>query len=197
MAHAFANLGILPRVPAGPEVPWQKVLSRNRALLLTLGPVLLLILATPTPRMIAFGAAFVLAGEAVRLWAAGTVHKNERVTSAGPYGYVRHPLYVGSFLIAVGFCLVSGSVLGSAIVMPAFLIVHSAAARLEERRLGRKFGDEYASYAARVGWAYPKRRPENGEGAFRWAQVLNNSEHLYGLTSLAAAALIAARHWTG
>jgi len=32
------------------------------------------------------------------------------LTTTGPYGYVRHPLYVGNHLITLGFCLASGLV---------------------------------------------------------------------------------------
>ena len=36
----------------------------------------------------------------IRGWSAGTIHKDEELTTTGPYAFARNPLYVGSFLIA-------------------------------------------------------------------------------------------------
>ena len=59
-------------------------------------------LATPTWTTLAAGAAIALAGEALRLWAAGHLLKGREVTMSGPYRWMQHPLYVGSGLLGVG-----------------------------------------------------------------------------------------------
>src|SRR5262245_42939386 len=43
----------------------------------------------------------ILAGVAIRAWAAGTLRKQKSLAISGPYAWVRHPLYVGSFLMMV------------------------------------------------------------------------------------------------
>ena len=85
------------------------VLRRIARLRVTLGfvcGVVALWLAQPTARSLAIGAIAALAGEAMRIWAAGHLEKGREVTSSGPYGFTRHPLYLGSKMIGVGlaFC---------------------------------------------------------------------------------------------
>ncbi|MDH3941668.1 MAG: hypothetical protein OET46_11820, partial [Xanthomonadales bacterium] len=50
---------------------------------------------------------FVLAavGQAWRIYAAGVIYKNRKLASTGAYSLVRHPLYLGNFLILVGFAI--------------------------------------------------------------------------------------------
>src|SRR5262249_6494784 len=40
----------------------------------------------------------------IRAWAAGYLLKGKRVAVGGPYAFVRNPLYIGSFIIGIGFC---------------------------------------------------------------------------------------------
>ncbi len=51
-----------------------------------------------------------IAGEALRIWAAGHLNKSREVTSSGPYRWFAHPLYVGSSIMGVGLAVASGSV---------------------------------------------------------------------------------------
>src|SRR5688572_3999794 len=46
-------------------------------------------------------------GQVVRIWAAGHLSKNKELTTTGPYAYVKNPLYVGTFLIMVGFGVIA------------------------------------------------------------------------------------------
>src|SRR5258706_16263477 len=45
---------------------------------------------------------------ALRAWATGHLRKNDALAVTGPYAYTRNPLYLGSFLIGVGFTIASG-----------------------------------------------------------------------------------------
>jgi len=56
-------------------------------------------LAEPSKATIAAGTAVAIAGEGIRIWAAGHLHKSREVTSSGPYRWLAHPLYVGSSMI--------------------------------------------------------------------------------------------------
>ncbi len=53
------------------------------------------------------GGLLVVGGLALRSWSAGILRKNAELTMAGPYGLIRNPLYVGSFLMMFGFCACS------------------------------------------------------------------------------------------
>lgn len=50
-----------------------------------------------------FGMALLVGGLLLRSWAAGVIEKQSVLAVTGPYALVRHPLYLGSFLIALGF----------------------------------------------------------------------------------------------
>jgi len=70
-------------------------LARLRVALGWVFGVLVIILANPTAQTIAIGMSVALAGELIRIWAAGHLNKAREVTSSGPYRYVGHPLYLG------------------------------------------------------------------------------------------------------
>jgi protein-S-isoprenylcysteine O-methyltransferase Ste14 len=78
------------------------------------------------------------------------------VVSAGVYARVRHPMYLGSWLLPVGLTLLTGS-LASAGVCLAILLFYLLVARYEERLLLDRYGAEYAEYMARVPMFFPLR----------------------------------------
>lgn len=69
--------------------------------------------------------------------------------AAGPFGFVRHPIYLGWILIVFGSPLMTMSRLAMAVVSSTYLIV---AIPLEERSLIEAFGDGYREYTRRVRW---------------------------------------------
>ena len=68
----------------------------------------------------------------------------------GPYRYTRNPMYVGAFLIWLGWTIFYGS----AAVLVAFLVLSAiilfVLVPLEERALERRFGEEYRRYKGEV-----------------------------------------------
>jgi protein-S-isoprenylcysteine O-methyltransferase Ste14 len=67
----------------------------------------------------------------------------------GPYGWIRHPLYLGWMLALFGAARMTGDRFAFAALTSLYLIV---AVPWEERSLRQSFGDDYARYAARVRW---------------------------------------------
>lgn len=67
----------------------------------------------------------------------------------GPYGVVRHPLYLGWLLMVWGTAEMTGDRLAFAAVSTAYLVV---AIPFEERSLVRLFGARYQHYRERVRW---------------------------------------------
>jgi methanethiol S-methyltransferase len=67
----------------------------------------------------------------------------------GPYGVVRHPLYLGWLLMVFGATPMTGDRLLFATVTSLYLVV---AIPMEERSLGRAFGPAYSRYRERVRW---------------------------------------------
>ncbi|HEV3076246.1 MAG TPA: isoprenylcysteine carboxylmethyltransferase family protein [Thermoanaerobaculia bacterium] len=82
-----------------------------------------------------------------------------QVVAAGPYRFVRNPMYLGGFLVLCGFGLVERS--GAIVIFSALwlLVVHLAVVFLEEPDLRRKFGSTYEDYRRTVPRWLP-RRPE-------------------------------------
>lgn len=126
-----------------------------------------------------------LAGEGIRIWAAGHLEKGREVTRSGPYRVVRHPLYIGSVVIAGGVALAARH-LPVAIVIALYMGVTIAAAiGTEEAALRRAFGSTYDDYLASRAAPMARR--------FSLARALRNREQraIAGLT--AGFALLAAR----
>lgn len=94
----------------------------------------------------------------IRLWALGCIDGNKKrvLVTWGPYRYVRHPLYSGSVLFALGTCLVLGS-LTAALVLCLFLLwFYLPALRTEEQFLAVRFGPEWDAYRQRTGMLVPR-----------------------------------------
>jgi protein-S-isoprenylcysteine O-methyltransferase Ste14 len=132
-------------------------------------------LAAPTPNTLAAGVPIAVAGEALRLWAAGHLNKSREVTASGPYRWFAHPLYVGSSVIGAGLAVASGSVVVAALVALYLTVLVTAAIRSEEAFLRRRFGDRYDRY--RRGARSELERDEAAARTFRWAQAVANREH--------------------
>jgi len=130
-----------------------------------------------------------LAGEALRIWAAGHIEKGREVTRSGPYRVVRHPLYLGSAVIGAGFAWTAQSLVVAVIVTIYLAVTLAAAMRTEEQALAAKFGDEYTAY--REGRASPA---SGGAGPvdrrFSWARVMANREYRAAAGLLGATAFL-------
>jgi protein-S-isoprenylcysteine O-methyltransferase Ste14 len=103
-------------------------------------------LASPTSTSLMAGAGIALAGQALRVWAAGHIEKGREVTRSGPYRLMRHPLYVGSAILGLGFSVAAWSFGTVMMVMAYFLITYVAAVRTEEATLDARFDGEYSAY---------------------------------------------------
>ena len=140
-------------------------------------------LAQPTWISLAWGSAVALIGEAIRVWSAGHLEKSREVTRSGPYAWTRHPLYLGSSIIAAGLAVVSNRVIVAALIAVYVGTFIPAAIRAEEAHLREKFGGDYDAYASRR--TAPMQRP------FSLSRALANREHhtiagvLLGLAVLA------------
>lgn len=128
----------------------------------------------------ATGVGFAALGMLVRLWASGIVKKDKQLATTGPYGYVRHPLYVGNHLITLGFCLASGlwwSFVGWALI--AFIFYPGTIAH-EDEVLHRLFGKRWEEWSARTRALVPRLTPYSPEQKGEWslAQSHHNGEPL-------------------
>jgi len=104
-----------------------------------------------------FGFVLVLVGLLIRLasrdWKLR--QEDERLVTDGPYGYVRNPMYVGSFLAGLGLCIVFGSLPFIVFYTAAFFVTHMLVARREERYLRSVYADDYENYVRQVPAWFP------------------------------------------
>ena len=105
-----------------------------------------LVMARPTWATWRAGLLVALAGECVRMWAAGHLEKSREVTRSGPYRWTRHPLYAGSALLAIGVVIASRSAIVALVAALYIGVTIPAAIRAEEAFLRRTFGDTYVRY---------------------------------------------------
>jgi protein-S-isoprenylcysteine O-methyltransferase Ste14 len=112
-------------------------------------------------------AALTIAAWLVRLWGSsyhspGVVMGYEVVTStftaAGPYRYVRNPLYLGNVLLAIGIGVL-GPPIATVLVVALNLLVVYLLIFAEERSLHAAMGDSYDRYRRLVPRLFPRFTP--------------------------------------
>ncbi len=96
-----------------------------------------------------------------RQWAlAARVVEGHRLVAEGPFGRVRHPLYLAMGMLLLAVALGLSSILGAASAVPLFAIGTAMRIRAEERLLAEIFGREFEDYRRRV----PAFLPRLGHG---------------------------------
>jgi protein-S-isoprenylcysteine O-methyltransferase Ste14 len=140
------------------------------------------------------GLLLVLTGVYFRSWAAGILKKSQTLADIGPYSLMRHPLYFGSLLIGVGFCILIGDIENYFLVLGVLVIFHLRKARREERKLHVKFGLEWEDYTSRVGFLYPKVLPHHIASSWSIRQWVKNTE--YGAFTTCFFGLICIEIWS-
>jgi protein-S-isoprenylcysteine O-methyltransferase Ste14 len=148
------------------------VLFRHRGWLplLFLG-IPLIMPGTTSPFRWEVGLALIVIGEAVRLAgvaAAGTVTRRrsrsvQRLVTYGIFAWARNPLYIGNFLIWMGFVTISGVLWFLPIAVLLFALEYELIVRYEEGVLESIFGREYLDYKQETPRWIP--RPPRGERA--------------------------------
>ncbi|MCC7476291.1 MAG: isoprenylcysteine carboxylmethyltransferase family protein [Pirellulales bacterium] len=141
------------------------------------------------------GIGFVLAGVFLRSWAAGTLRKRTHLATGGPYRFVRHPLYVGSFAMMLGFCLLIDDPKNFWFVLGPILGLYILRVTREERFLAGRYPEEWPPYARAVPRFIPWRLPLNAFQEWDFAQWMHNREYQAFGSALLGLAGIQAWHW--
>ena len=96
----------------------------------------------------------------------------------GPYALARHPLYLGNFLIGLGFTIMAGKVSLIALLLVTFAIIYFSTIAEEEEFLQDRFGREFSEYARQVPRFIPwATAMPTGEEKFRWERVKDHKEY--------------------
>ena len=119
---------------------------------------LFILFAKPRPVTLAVGAPISLVGLLLRAWASGHLRKNDALATTGPYAYTRNPLYLGSFIMGLGFTIASGRWWLGVLFVALFLGIYLPVMRVESATLRGLFGESYEAYAAAVPLFVPRVR---------------------------------------
>jgi len=147
--------------------------------------VILIIFAKPQPDAYFFvGLFIILIGQIIRFWAAGYLVKNKFLTTAGPYAYLKNPLYLGTLLIMIGFCIIGEGdyyinwILLGIGIFGFFLYYVPYKKKQESNRLHEIFGAEWDEYNKSVPNYIPKLTPyHKRQGKWSLKTLAGNSEH--------------------
>lgn len=155
--------------------------------------ILIVVLCQPTMRSFLGGMIIACLGEALRIWGvgySGLTTRSSKVTApelvtAGPYAYVRNPLYLGNFITALGFYVIAAGGIGwsmrlllLAILVTTYVAVYGLIIPLEEEYLEKTFGEPYVEYLRHVPRIVPQATPfRNAQGRFRWQAIQRGEIH--------------------
>ncbi len=136
------------------------------------------------------GVLLVVLGEALRLWANGYVGaakvnysgpqpeaKIGSLITGGPYAFVRHPLYLGTFLLGAGFFVIVGNCWVGLAGLAFFLLAYRRKMAEEEVVLRHEGGSDGERYHAMVPrWLPSFRRYDRRCGQWCWAGIRASKE---------------------
>jgi protein-S-isoprenylcysteine O-methyltransferase Ste14 len=125
------------------------------------------------------GFALIVLGEAFRLSgvaAAGTVTRRrsrtvQRLVTYGIFAWMRNPLYVGNFLIWMGFTIISGVLWFIPVAVLLFAVEYTLIVRYEEGVLESIFGTEYLRYKEHTPRWFPRPPGSDDEGEHHWGEA--------------------------
>jgi len=117
---------------------------------------LFFLLAQSRPATLIVGGLVALPGLALRAWATGHLRKNDALATTGPYAYTRNPLYLGSFVLGLGFTIAAGRLILGLVFAVLFLGIYVPVMRVETKTLAELFGKDYQDYAAAVPLFLPR-----------------------------------------
>lgn len=151
--------------------------ERFRQLLGVLFSVVVSVLGQPKlPAVYWSGAGLTLLGILIRLWASGHVKKDKELATNGPYGFVRHPLYVGNICIGFGFCIASGLWWSYVVFLLLLALFYPPAIRQEDGKLHGLFGEQWERWAGTTRALIPRLTPfTRAGGSWSFSQSLRQN----------------------
>ena len=156
---------------------WAAIARRIRVPVGFAFAALYLWLAKPSVISICAGLVLIITGLTIRAFASGHVRKNEQLTTSGPYAHTRHPLYLGSLIMAAGFSLAARSWWIALMTILIFVTIYLPVMLSEETFLRQKF-PEFEDYANSVPRLWPRLTSfTSGQGSFSWKLYSQHREY--------------------
>ncbi len=149
MLYVVVGVVLWQPISLGLEMPLRVLISLSGVLLYFPGILLYLWAYTVLGKMYSASSAL-----------GATLYKNHMLIREGPYGIVRHPMYLGVLTAVVGALLIFRTWAMVLFASSSFVVIIRA--RREDELLSQEFGNEWLEYRKRVpGWI-PNFRRRNG-----------------------------------
>ncbi|HXG38160.1 MAG TPA: methyltransferase, partial [Bacteroidota bacterium] len=164
----------------------------------------------PTTQSVVIGLAATLLGESIRFWGVAYAGSLTRATGsvgapavimAGPYAFVRNPLYVGNILMYVGIGILSNALFPwlSLVAAVVFIVQYTLIVSLEEEFLEKEFGAGYGEYKKNVPRFIPRlvpyRTSAQAEQQPNWKEALRSETRTLQALVLIIGTLIVLWRW--
>lgn len=116
-------------------------------------------------------------GEFIQLWCFSSLDKKKTLAFNGPYKHVRNPMYIGRFLIVLGYALLlrSWPLIPLTVIVYGFYMVNRV--KREEAVLVRVFGNDYHAYCDRIGRFFPSVTGMENSTLWYWKWRLFHQNH--------------------
>lgn len=172
----------------------KRILQRIRVPLGFIFAAVFFIFAKPTVTTLIVGGVIALVGVLIRAWASGHIRKAKVLAVSGPYARTRNPLYVGSFVLGVGFTIATGVWWLALLFIALFLGIYLPVMLTEARDIERIFGAEFEEYSRHVPLFLPRLTAwKSGAGRFDFQLYLQYREYRAAIGAAAAILALAAK----
>jgi protein-S-isoprenylcysteine O-methyltransferase Ste14 len=141
--------------------------------------VFVVIFANCNDESIRFGIWFILAGLFMRIWANGYAIKLEKLTTSGPYAFVRHPLYLGTLFLVFGSIIILRIYYIGMLLVSIIIVIYNRTIKKEEQMLKNRFKHLYISYMNKVPTIVPTIFPyrEGEKWPFSIKRLVKSKEY--------------------
>jgi protein-S-isoprenylcysteine O-methyltransferase Ste14 len=82
--------------------------------------------------------------------------KVRKLIMSGPYKYIRHPIYSASFIILIGFFVLTANWALTGVPFIILILFYMSKIPREEKELINNFGKNYFNYKKKIGGLFPK-----------------------------------------
>jgi membrane-associated phospholipid phosphatase/protein-S-isoprenylcysteine O-methyltransferase Ste14 len=137
------------------------------------------------------GLLIVLCGVFLRSWAAGIVRKRDSLKADGSCFFTRHPaLYIGSFLIVLGFCIILNDIEDIFLVLIMIPVICFPKMRQQESEPAQKLNGKWDRYVKNTFFFFLEKLPLNRRSRWSLKQWIYHREYQAFATSLSALILM-------
>ena len=171
----------------------------------------MVVFARPHPFTLVLGGVMAAVGEFLRYWGVAYAGSLTRVTGgvgapevvvAGPFAYVRNPLYLGNIILYVGVGIMSNALFPWLVLVAAFYFAfqYYQIVLLEEEFLSGTFGTAYADFSKSVPRFLPRLTRYTNEAQARqrpdWSAAVRSEKRTLQAIGLVFVLLIALWLWS-